>query len=358
MDTFLKYRGKFLLLLIMISAIVVWVLGCSRVRSGVGYGEYVIVEPSQANELQYLLNTALPNTTFLLMDGHYFIDGHLVIRAEGTTIRSLSGNRDAVVLDGRYVGYVLQISAPRATVADITIKRAKYHLIHVVGNGHDAKIKNLHLIDARQQFIKANPSGGNFCDFGWVQNCFFELTDEGRNNVDPQIGGCYTGGVDVLSGRGWTVSDNRFENIYCTNGGLPTHMVLFWQSSRDPVVERNTIINCARGIGFGLGKSRKKRAYEDVNLSESGNAGHFGGRIRQNYIIGMIGKFFDTGIGLESAYGVVVEDNFVYSTGGTFSSIDSRFPASNAVIRNNAVRPGITVREGSAPILENNLILR
>jgi hypothetical protein len=251
----------------------------------------------------------------------------------------------------------LQIAAPQAMIADLTIKRARYHLIHVVGNGHLINIKNLHLVDARQQFIKANPSNGKFCDFGKVQNCYFEMTDEGREKVDPQIGGCYTGGIDVLAARGWIVSENWFENIYCTSGGLPTHMILFWHSSRDPIVERNTIINCARGIGFGLGKKSDKRTYEDIEIFKNGMIGHYGGVIRQNIIFGDIGKLFDTGIGIEQAINVTVENNFVYSTGGTYTSIDSRFPASKPVIKNNTIRPAMTVRGGAKPSFDNNRIL-
>ena len=317
-----------------------------------------VIGPNDAHNLSWFIETADPGSTLLLEDGIYQVDTALRFTAAGVTLRSISGRREAVIIDGEYYGYLIQIAAANITIADLTLKRAKFHLIHIVGSGHYATLNNLHLIDARQQFIKANPSQGMFCDFGTVKNCLFELTDEGRAEVDPQIGGCYTGGVDVLSAMNWNVSDNRFENIYCTNGGLPTHMVLFWKTSKDPVVERNVIVNCARGIGFGLGAAGGHREYDStLNAKPLARAGHIGGSIRGNVIIGDIGNHFDTGIGLEQAYGVTVENNFIYSTGETFSSIDARFTYSNPVIRNNLVKPKITVRDGASPTLSSNTLL-
>jgi hypothetical protein len=317
-----------------------------------------IVAPGKAHNLPWIVQQAGPGTTILLEDGVYEFDGSLRFEAPRVTLRSKSGNRTAVVLDGAYHAYMIHVSAPDITIADLTLKRARHHLVHVVGNGHRVKLRNLKLVDARQQFIKANPSNGRFCDFGEVSQCYFELTDVGRQKVDPIFGGCYTGGIDVLSGQGWRVYDNRFENIYCTNGGLPTHMVLFWQTSRDTIVERNTIINCARGIGFGLGREKRSRSYSDNPTGNvSGYIGHIGGFIQDNIIISNIGKYYDTGIGLEQAWKAKVEDNIVYSTGETFSSIDSRYPNSNPFIKNNLVRPEMTVRDRAQPVFENNMVL-
>jgi hypothetical protein len=309
-------------------------------------GPTIIVKPSQAAELRHIILRAPERATIVLDDGIYKVYNHIRIEKEGISLRSKSGNRQTVIIDGEYRGYLIQIAAPNVTVADLTIKRAKYHHIHIVGNGDNARLLNLHLIDARQQFVKANPSGGDYCDNGLVQNCYFEMTEKGREKVDPRIGGCYTGGVDALSVQGWVVQDNRFENIYCTNGGLPTHMVLFWKTSRDPVVQRNLIVNCARGIGFGLGPEGGHRQYDDTPIPIGiGVAGHIGGAIRNNFIFSEIGDFFDTGIGLEQAWGVTVADNIIFSNAGGFSAIDIRFPNSNPTLRNNRHNMRITVRD-------------
>jgi hypothetical protein len=331
--------------------------GCASLSGSKFSGEYiVIVDPSESHLLRTMIRRAAPGSTFLLKDGLYPIDNRISIEQDGITIRSYSRNREKVIIDGRYRGYILHINASNATIADLSIKNARHHLVHVVGGAHHVTLSNLHLVDARQQFVKANPSGGRFCDYGTVQNCLFEMTEEGRKHVDTQYGGCYSGGIQVLSASGWRVQDNRFENIFCTNGGLPTHMVLFWQSSRDPIVQRNTIINCARGIGFGLGQKKGRRSYDDIDSDLTGDASHFGGVIRRNVIFGNIGRFFNTGIGIENAWNAEVLENIVYSTGDTFSAIDARFPASNPVIRNNLVNKRITVRDGAVPRLENNVV--
>ena len=143
--------------------------------------------------------------------------------------------------------------------------------------------------------------------------------------------------------------DNYFENIYCTNGGLPTPMIFLWKSSKDPIVERNVIFNCARGIGLGLGRAGNYRTYED-GPKVSGEVGHIGGVIRNNFISGNIGSLFDSGIGLEQAWGVEVYHNTIFSAEGTFSSIDSRFQNTNPVIANNLVAPNMTSRDGASQL--------
>ena len=86
---------------------------------------------------------------------------------------------------------------------------------------------------------------------------------------------------------------NRFKGIYCADG-LAEHAVHFWAGSRGTLVERNIIVDCARGVGFGLG-----------------DRGHIGGIIRNNVVVA--GRpVLDTGIGLESAAGARVHHN----TGG------------------------------------------
>jgi hypothetical protein len=318
-------------------------------------GATVTVSPAQASQLPAIVHGVTPGTTVLLEDGTYLLRSYIRFEKSGVVLRSLSGNRDAVVIDGQYEGYMLQVAASNVTIADLTLKRAYYHLVHVVGGGDHVTLHNLNLIDARQQFVKVNGSAGSYPDNGKMSCSSFELTAAGRSNIDPSGGGCYSGGFDALSVRDWHVHDNYFENIYCTNGALPTHMVLFWRSARDPIVERNTIVNCARGIGFGLGSTGGSRVYPDnPTAGVGGEVGHIGGMIRNNSIFGDIGSYFDTGIGLEQAWNVKVYNNTVYSTGGTFSSIDSRFTNSNPDIANNVVRPNMTNRSAS-PQYRNNV---
>jgi hypothetical protein len=327
-------------------------------------GPVILVKPADARQLPSIVSTAASGTTVLLEDGTYVIgDDSLWFRTPNVTLRSKSGSREAVVLDGQCHTYtMIHIAADHTTIADLTIKRPRYHPIHLIGNGHNALLYNLHLLDSRQQLLKINPSGtpGAYNDFGEIACSLFELTDEGRQNVDD-LGGaypCYTGGIDAHEAWGWHVRDNFFKNIYCTNNSLAEHAIHIWASSRDTVVERNTIVNCARGIGFGLKRRlTESRAYPDNPLQGvSGYVGHIGGMIRNNFVYGDIESYFVMGIGLEQALNAKVYHNTVFSTGGTFSSIDVNYANSNPVVRNNLLAvPGLTVRNGARPSRSANV---
>lgn len=326
-------------------------------------GPTVIVTPAQAAQLPSIIASATSGTTILLEDGTYTIgDSSLWISTSSVTLRSRSGNRSAVVLDGQYqTAAMIDIAASDVTIADLTIQSVLWHPIHLVGNGHRAMLYNLHLMDAGQQYVKINPSGTPLAynDYGTVACSLIELTDAGRAHVDT-VGGtypCYTGGIDGHQAWGWNIRDNVFKNIYCTNGSVAEHAVHFWDSSRGTVVERNRIINCARGIGFGLGSTGPTgRSYPDNPLQGvSGYVGHIGGVIRNNFIFGDIGGYFNVGIGIEQALDAKISHNTVFSAGGTFSSIDSNFPNTNAVIRNNLVFPAMTVRNEANPTRQNNV---
>ena len=156
----------------------------------------------------------------------------------------------------------------------------------------------MRFLDGGEQFIKINASAEDgFVDDGAVECSYFEMTDAGRPNVERSPGGCYTGGIDAHAARGWLVRDNRFTGIYCAGEGLAEHAVHFWRSSRDTVVENNVIVNCARGIGFGLDDTTERRAYPDDPYSGIRPIAHFDGIIRNNVIFADI-DYYDTGIEL------------------------------------------------------------
>jgi len=325
-------------------------------------GNTVIV--STATELTNAINSATADTTILLNDGTYNVRD-LQLDTSGLTLRSVSGNRDSVILDGEYQGgSILNVRADHVTVADLTIKRSWYHPIHVGGGGHYAKIYNVKIIDGKEQFIKVNPNAGAHNDYGEVACSHLELTPAGRqyihNNPTPGFQ-CYTGGLDLHQSWGWIVRDNTIKDIYCTNGGLAEHAVHFWQTNRDSIVERNTIINCARGIGFGLGSQGNDRIYLDDPLAGSGvnpaTVDHIGGIIRNNFIFSDTTEY-DTGIGLEAAWNVTVAHNTIYGKAGNSwnSAIDTRFVASNPLLVNNLYYPRTTIRNSGSPTEINNVL--
>jgi hypothetical protein len=277
------------------------------------------------------------------------------------TLRSATGRPESVVLDGGYAGGdLIAVFADRVTVAELTLTRSEHHLVHVVPpDGRRSiggtRLHRLRLLDASQQFVKVNPNAARtaFADGGRVECSLFRLTERGRPRVSTVLP-CYTGGVDAHGARGWAVRLNRFEGIRCTEG-LAEHAIHFWTGSRDTLVERNTIVDCARGIGLGLGERTEwARTYADRPAPTY--VGHYGGLVRANVVVATR-PGTDTGIGLEQARGARVLHNTVWAAAaasGYFSSIDLRFPGTRADVRNNLVTR-ITLRDGGSARLARNV---
>ncbi len=276
-----------------------------------------IVNVSTEAALWNAVNSNPTNTTILLADGTYHLgqNGHyLWLDMPNVTVRSASGNREAVILDDNYSATeIVTIAASNVTIADLTIMRAGTHPIHVVtsagANNLNALIYNVHIIDPGQQAIKINASAnGYYLDDGTVACSRLELTAAGRQKVLDINGSCYTGGVDGHEARGWTIRDNDITGFWCS-GSLSEHGIHMWDNSADTLVERNQIVDCARGIGFGLGSSP-----------------HTGGLIRNNFVV--VNQ--DVGIGLESSSNTRVVNNTVYNTNDYMASIEYRFAATAA----------------------------
>jgi hypothetical protein len=325
-------------------------------------GNVVNVTPAQAGTLHELTLKAAAGTTFVLAPGSYAIAGSLRLEAADLSLRSATDRAADVIIDAGYtVAEAVVVRAANVTVAHLTITHAADHAIHASppSEGVDAPgllVYGVTLTDNGEQFVKVNPLGTatGYLDAGRVECSTFLLTDAGRPHIERTSGGCYTGGIDVHAGRDWIVRHNRFEGIYCAGEGLAEHAIHFWKRSRATLVENNLIVNCARGVGFGMGDSDTgTRVYADAPYG--GDLGHIDGVIRNNVIYADI-DYFDTGIEIIQARQPAVVHNTVVSwTGaGFFSSIDYRFARTQALVQNNLVHR-ITLRDGATGTVDHNL---
>jgi hypothetical protein len=326
-------------------------------------GNVIDVTPAQAGQLAAIVGSAVSGDTIRLADGTYLLDGDLLHFARANvTLRSASGNRDTVILDGNYAGgNLILIRASNVTIADLTVRRAWFHPIHVTpASSHvtGTLIHNVRVVDPGEQAIKINADGFQtlFVDGGVIRCSRIELTDAGR----PEIrNNCYTGGIDAHRARGWRIHDNVFEGFWCA-AGLSEHAIHFWTGGRDTVVERNLIRNSARGIGFGLGQATPGRTYPDNPCGGVPNVGHYDGVIRNNVVFANEADLFDsafgfdTGIALEQACGARVLHNTVVSTQAPFSSIEGRFSNTTATLTNNLVSHTLIARDLASLTLAGN----
>ena len=124
------------------------------------------VTVSTVTELQNAVNSAASGDTILVADGTYDLNGvYLWFDVPNVTLRSVSGNRESVILDGNYVTTeIVQIVASNVTIADLTLREAYYHPIHVMSTSSadttGTLIYNVHIVDPGQQAIKINPYTG------------------------------------------------------------------------------------------------------------------------------------------------------------------------------------------------------
>ena len=295
------------------------------------------------------VNRVKSAATILVEDGTYMLDvPALEIQCAGLVIRSASGNRDVVVIRGpdegtnAAVANVFLISANDVVIADLTFGYCRYHGVQVRGEPpfhvSGLRVHNCHIVNCNQQFIKGSSSENDplGATEGCIEQCLFEFTDGWAYQF-------YTGGIDIHKGVNWVVKDNVFRNIRVPAGqpGIAEHAIHFWKrcSTRPQniVVERNQVLNCDRGIGFGLSNAE---------------GGHQGGRsrIRNNMVFNDgTGPHTDVGIGLEFTSDVRVENNTVVVL-KYWAPIEYRFAGSSSVVfRNNLVNLPIQRRD-NAPL--------
>ena len=331
-------------------------------------GNVIDVYPGDVGTLAATVASAASGDTILLHDGTYDLRQTLQFSTSGVSLRSASGNRDMVIIDGGYTAgsgydtdFLIQIWASDVTIADLTLRYAYNHPIQIYGPSTPITgilLHNVRIIDPGEQAIKVNPVGVGYVDFGTIECCSIELTDFGRTQIRND---CYTGGIDVHQARGWVVRRNYIKGFWC-DSGLSEHGIHFWKGCRDTVAEENVIVDCARGIGYGLEQSGIARTYPDDPYPGVGYMGHIDGIIRNNFVAASdSGLFaseygFDTGVSLEQSHGTEVLHNTVASTTDpAASSMEWRFSNTLVHAANNLVSYLFWTRDGAVAAVEGNI---
>ncbi len=329
-------------------------------------GPIICVGPERADQLAAIVSQAPSGASIVLLDGSYRMSGDeaarsLAFHTPGVTLRSASGRAEQVILDGEYLtGEMIRIAASDVVIAGITLQHALHHAIHITpspsGNVENVRLQGLRVVDAGNRLIKVDSTPGSpdtYADGGSLACSALELTAAGRQQIQSTSTECDMGGLTVSHARDWTVEGNIFRGLYCESGGVAQHAIHFWGGSRDTLVERNLVQDCARGVGFGLESALSSRRYVDDPYPGVEPIGHYGGIIRNNVIVAGVAQF-DTGIELNQARGSKVLHNSIVHPASAFSSIDYRFANTLAELRNNIV-VRFTSRDQGQAELSNNL---
>ncbi|MEM9545452.1 MAG: hypothetical protein AAGA77_05740 [Bacteroidota bacterium] len=283
-------------------------------------------------------NSSGGNRTILIENGTYALastSSYPYITGSNIIFRSLSGNRDSVIITGTGMASVSPLTengiyavGDNIIISDLTIKDVGNHGIAV--HGDNLLVHNVKIQDTYEQMLKGT-SAGNGSDSSRVSCSLFEYTA----GVGPNY---YIGGIDIHEGSEWIVQDNIFKYIASPSGSVAEHAIHFWNSSSDNIIERNVIFNCDRGVGFGLGTSAND-----------------GGIIRNNMIYNDgSGLFDDVGIGLETSPNTKVYNNTIQIE--YQNAIEYRFASTtNVDIANNLTNKIIKSRNGGqATVYSNN----
>lgn len=207
---------------------------------------------------------AKPGDTILLVDGLYPLERTVDFRTDRLTIRSASGNRDKVVLDGAGVlGEGLRVNGcSGVTIADLTVQNIRWNGIKIDSDSgvqqfrlYNCVLRNIWqravkgVIVPAQERERLRPRG---CV---IERCFFVNDRPKRFEDDPTdtastFGGDYIAGIDVMFPVGWLIRDNEFRGIHGRTG-QGRGAVFLWHDVRDCIVERNVVVDCDSGINLG-----------------------------------------------------------------------------------------------------------
>jgi hypothetical protein len=286
-------------------------------------------------------NTSGGPLTIRVAPGDYQLTDALWIHASGVTVIGTGSTRSDVILRGRgmhnsQVPHGIWIAGNHCRIENLTIRDVYYHGIQLNPGADHLVVRQVHFLDTREQMLKGafnSATPAVTCDYGLVEDCLFEYSA----GIGPQF---YIGGIDVHRGTDWVVRNNTFRAIRSPSVTVAEHAIHFWNFSSGTLVEGNTITNCDRGIGFGLGSS-----------------GHSGGIIRNNMIYHDTSEgFADVGIGLESSPGAVVVHNTVFFSNSYPNAIEYRFASTtDVVIRNNLTNKLIRQRDSASATLGTNV---
>jgi hypothetical protein len=202
-----------------------------------------------------------PGGTILVADGHYPLPRFLELHTDNVTLRSESGRRDSVVIDGSgRLGELIWISrCSGVTIADLTIQNVKWNGFKlnsdhgvtkvriyncVIHNIWQRGIKGVMVPEKDRDKLRPTDCRVEYCLF------YNDHPKQPGDDDSDTFGGNYVGGMDIMYAKRWTISDNVFVAIHGRTGE-GRGAIFLWVDAEDCTVERNAIIDCDCGICLG-----------------------------------------------------------------------------------------------------------
>ena len=268
----------------------------------------------------------------VLDKGLYPLNQYAVVFEKSITLRSASGNRNDVIIEGKgdtVPAEALMVRANNVRIADITVRNVRDHAVAIKAGISGTFLYNLNLVDITTGHIKGSKLNGD----GTIACSQIGYTGAGSR-------GDYNGAIDLHQARGWHIRDNYIYNIWgdgsgcfidtdCGRyqpGGAPA--ILLWNGSGENIVERNVIANSFRAITLGLGTD------------------YDGGVIRNNLII-------NTEAGRQGLHGFIASDGGISLLTASDVTVEQ-----NTILMNHDYPGQIEVKNGTGNVIKDNVVAR
>jgi hypothetical protein len=324
-------------------------------------GNFTIVNVSTAQQLADACWNLASNQAIVIAPGTYQldavdfpngVDGRLTVGHFGASpiqniqIRGATGNPSDVVLIGAgmldaIVPFGFQVfTATDVVIADVSIGNVYYHALAVQGDQGAQRVRVYHsrLFDAGQQIVKGVPGADDVT----IEYSELFLSAGAVNHPEgAPPGSCYTNAIDGVASDRWIVRDNLIHGIWCQDLSLAGPSILLWQGSADTIVERNAIVDSARGIALGL-----------ISADD-----HFGGIIRNNFIAWNAAAPYAIDVPIyTTSPNAWVLHNTALTAGRYPNTVEVRCGgATDVEVHNNLLDAVIQPRDGALPSLSGNL---
>ena len=307
-----------------------------------------IVPVSTVAQLQRAVSQLTSDTTIVIQPGTYRLTGPLYVRGNlrNVAIRGASNNRDDIVIVGGGMrdasgnvpfGIWTGDGIDGVTIANLTIRDVSQHAVILNPPTRRPHLYNLRLLDVGDQFVKGNPdAAGTGVNDGILEHSVVEYTTTAPDS--------YSNGIDIHAGQNWIVRRNTFRNITSPPGQpLMGPAILFWNRAGNTITEGNVLINCARGISYGL--------IDRPDIDD-----HTGGIIRNNIVFRSAAQAGDVGIHVADSPETQILNNTVVLSGTYPFAIEYRYPSSaRLLLVNNLVDGTLQLRDGATATARNNV---
>ena len=224
-----------------------------------------VIRASTVEELFEAVKRVKPGGTILIADGHYYMPRYLGIETDNVTMRSESGKRERVIIDGinsRHGELVGVSRCSGVTIANLTIQNIMWNGFKINSNTNVQKVtiynciihniwqrgvKGVGVPEENREAIRPRDCRIQYCLF---YNDHAKTFANDPKDTPENFNGNYVGGIDAMYATDWIVSDNVFIGIQGRTRSA-RGAIFIWHDARNCVIERNIIIDCDMGIAMG-----------------------------------------------------------------------------------------------------------